>query len=194
MDRAAPRALGPLYKDAPSQGGSASVPAIGLHDRLIGTRIAAENAAMFTTQRHDGRVRRHARFLLEQLDDRLVLSAGSVGAAAESVARRSPVTLPANISPALRLLYREYEQHNHSRTAPGGTPLSIGGARVAVRIKADFPPTLETEVSRLQAIGLRVVRTILNEGMAVGTLPIAALPAVAGVPVELKPALPSARR
>jgi hypothetical protein len=173
------------------------VPAIGLHDRLKGTRIAAEDTAMFTTQRHDGRVRRRARFLLEPLDDRLVLSAGPGGAAVESVARGSPATPSANVSPALRSLYREYEHQGSSRNAPGlpgGTPLSIGGARVAVTIKADFPPTLNTELSRLRAVGLRVVRTIPNEGLAVGTLPIAALPAVAGVPVELKTAPPSIRR
>jgi hypothetical protein len=149
---------------------------------------------MFTTQRHDGRVRRRARFLLEPLDDRLVLSAGLGGAVFESVARGSPAILSANVSPALRSLYREYEHQGSSRNAPGGTPLSIGGARVAVTIKADFPPTLNTELSRLQAVGLRVVRTIPNEGTAVGTLPIAALPAAAKVPVVLKPANPSIRR
>jgi hypothetical protein len=152
---------------------------------------------MFTTQRHDGRIRRRARFLVEPLDDRLVLSAGFGGAAAESVARGSHATLPANLSPALRSLYRAYEHQRSSLNAtglPGGTPLLIGGPRVAVRIKADFPPTLETELSRLQALGLRVVRTIPNEGWAVGTLPIAALPAVAEIPVVLKPAPPSIRR
>jgi hypothetical protein len=148
---------------------------------------------MFTTQRHDGRVRRHARFLLEPLDDRLVLSAGSGGTAVEFVARGSPATLSANVSQALRSLYWEYE-HQGSGRNPSGLPLSIGGARVAVMIKADFPSTLNTELSRLRAVGLRVVRTIPNEGLAVGTLPIAELPAAAEVPVELKLAPPSIRR
>jgi hypothetical protein len=149
---------------------------------------------MFTTQRHDGRVRPRARFLLEQLDDRLLLSVDSGGAAAESVARGSPATLSANVSPALRSLYQEYEHQVSNRNAPGSTPLSIGGARVAVMIRADFPPTLGTELSRLEAVGLRVVRAIPNEGLAIGTLPIAALPAAAHVPVELKPAHTSIRR
>jgi hypothetical protein len=174
---------------------------------------------MFTTQRHDGRARRHARFHLEPLDDRLVLSAGFGGAAAESVAqsplakhadlrnlahdphgplgRGSHVKLPANVSPALRLLYREFEHLGGSRNAtslPGGTPVVIGGARVAVKIKADFPPSLDTELFRLRAVGLRVVRIIPNEGLAVGTLPIAALPAVGEIPVVLEPATPSVRR
>ena len=40
---------------------------------------------MLSTQRHDRRSRRQVRFRLESLDDRLVLSAGAGGAAAEAV-------------------------------------------------------------------------------------------------------------
>ena len=120
---------------------------------------------MLTTQRHDRRVRRQAGLLLEPLDDRVLLSWGARGAMAEALVHhqpaihahrehdissrevrgaRSPAALPANVSGALRSLYREYEaQVRDSRLAPSlsgdGLP-SIRGFEVAVRIKVAFPP------------------------------------------------------
>jgi hypothetical protein len=161
---------------------------------------------MLTTQRHDRRVRRQARFLLESLDDRLVLSAGARGAAAEAVVHHQaadhahlyhhsrrrevlghglPAALPASLSAALRSLYRQYEdQGGGSRftpSLPGGRPLPIRGSRVAVRIKVAFPPTLGANLRDLRADGLQIIRTVPAYGMAEGVLPLAKLPAVAQV-------------
>jgi hypothetical protein len=102
---------------------------------------------MLTTHPHDRRVRRQARFLLESLDDRLVLSGGAGGAAAEAVVHHpganyaqlhqydhhtrrgkvpghgSPVTLLLSVSPALRSLFREYkEQGGGSRLRQARPP------------------------------------------------------------------------
>jgi hypothetical protein len=168
---------------------------------------------MLTTQRHDRRVRRQAGFLLESLDDRLVLSGGARGAAAEAVvhdhaanhapldhhSRRrevlghgSPAALPANLSAALRSLYREYQdQGGGSRftpSLPGGRPLPIRGSRVAVRIKVAFPPALGAYLRALRADGLQIIRTVPAYGLAEGMLPIAALPAAAQLAASVRPA------
>jgi hypothetical protein len=170
---------------------------------------------MLTTQRHDRRVRRQAGFLLESLEDRLVLSAGARGAAAEAVvhdqaahhahlyqhSRRrevlghgSPAALPANMSAALRSLYREYEdQGGGSRftpSLPGDSPLTIRGSRVAVRIKVAFPSALGAYLGDLRADGLQIIRTLPAYGLAEGMLPIAALPAAAQVAASVRPAPP----
>jgi hypothetical protein len=169
---------------------------------------------MLTTQRHDRRARRQARFLLESLDDRLVLSAGALGAAAEAVVhppmanhahralhtgRRevlghgSPAPMPANVSAALRSLYREYEDQDGSRFTPGqpgGRPLQISGNRVAVLIKVAFPPAFDTFLPHLRADGLKVIRTAPAYGLVEGMLPIAELPASGKVAVSVKPAPP----
>jgi hypothetical protein len=175
---------------------------------------------MLTTQRRDRRVCRRARFLLESLDDRLVLSAGAGGAAAEAVvhhqaadhahldhhSRRREVlghgshaVLPLNVSPGLRLLYREYEnQGGGNRFTPGlprGRPLEVvGGRRVAVLIKAAFPPALGAYLRDFRADGLRVIHTLPAYGLAEGTLPIAALPAAAQDAAQVWPAPPSIAR
>jgi hypothetical protein len=145
---------------------------------------------MLTTQRHD----RQARFLLESLDDRLVLSAGAAAvvhhpAANEAHHTRRPevlghearAMLPANVSAALQSLYREYEDQGGGRhLAParsGATPLQVSGNRVAVLIKVDFPPAFDAVLRHLRADGLRVIRTTAAYGLVKGTLPIAALPA-----------------
>jgi hypothetical protein len=161
---------------------------------------------MLTTQQHDRRVRREARFLLESLDDRLLLSAGARGAAAESVVdyqaanntrlydqsrRRDALehgsrhALPANVSAPLRSLYREYEVRG------GGSSLSMRGVRVAVRIKVAFPPALGGYLRGLRADGLQIVRTMRAFGMVEGWLPLAKLPAVARVAAHVWPAAPS---
>jgi hypothetical protein len=178
---------------------------------------------MLTTQRHDRRVRRQARFHLESLDDRLVLSAGAGGAAADAVVhfpapnhadlqhhahdtRRREVrghgphaVPPLNVSPGLRLLYQEYENqggvNGFTPGPPGGRPLEIvGGRRVAVLIKVAFPPALGAYLRDLRADGLRVIRTLPVYGLAVGTLPIAALPAAAKDAAHIWPAPPRMMR
>jgi hypothetical protein len=168
---------------------------------------------MFTTQRHDRRVRRQAGLLLESLDDKLLLSFGARGAMVEALVHhepadharsydhtgprevlrdQSPAALPGNVSGALRSLYREYEdQVRDSRSTPGrpgdGLP-AIGSFRVAVRIKVAFPPALGAYVLDLRADGLQVIRTVPASGMAEGTLPIAELPAVAQLAAHVWPA------
>ena len=172
---------------------------------------------MLTTHPRDRRVRRQARFLLESLDDRLVLSGGAGGAAAEAVVQHPgadhahahhtrrqevlghglPATLPLNVSPELRLLFREYKEQGGSRSAPsqpGGRPLQVSGTRVGVLIKVAFPPALDAYLPRLQADGLQVIRTLPAFGPAEGTLPIAALPAAAELAAEVWPAPPSSLR
>jgi hypothetical protein len=171
---------------------------------------------MLTTQRHDRRVRRPARFLLESLDDRLALSAGASGAAAEAVVHHqaadhanlyhhsrprevlghgSPAALPANLSAALRSLYREYEAQgggsHFTPTLPGGGPLPIRDSRVAVRIKVAFPSALGGYLRDLRADGLQIIRTLPAYGLAEGMLPLAKLPDVAQIAAHVWPARPT---
>ena len=168
---------------------------------------------MFTTQRHDRRVRRQAGLQLESLDDRLLLSGGARGATIEALVHhepanqahgydhigmrevlrdQSPAPLPGNVSAALRSLYREYEdQVRDSRSTQGlsGEELpAIGIVRVAVRIKVAFPPALGAYVLDLRADGLQVIRTLPAYGMAEGTVPIDELPAVAQLAAHVWPA------
>jgi hypothetical protein len=63
---------------------STSAPANRDHDGRKVAWIEKGGTAMSTTQRRDRRICRHARFHLESLDGRLVLSAGAGGAAAEA--------------------------------------------------------------------------------------------------------------
>ncbi len=157
---------------------------------------------MLTTQRHDQRERRQAGLLLESLDDRLLLSGGGQGATAEAVvhdqpashahldqhisAREvlrdgSPAAVPGNVSPALRLLYHEYQDQ------PRDSVLPISGSRIAVRIKVAFPPALGAYISDLRRDGLRVIRTLPAYGMVEGTLPVAELRAVAQLAAHVWP-------
>jgi hypothetical protein len=155
------------------------MPPDGLRDVHNGTRVGEDETAMLTTQRHDRRVRRQAGLLLEPLDDRLLLSGGARGATAEALVH----DLPANVSGALRSLYREYkDQVGDSRSTPslpGGELLSIRGLRVAVRIKVAFPPALGSYLNDLRADGMQITRTVPAYGLAEGMLPVAKLPAVA---------------
>jgi hypothetical protein len=189
------------------------MPPDGLRDVHNGTRIREDVTAMFTTQRHDRRVRRQAGLLLESLDDRLLLSWGARGATVEALVHhepanhalgydhigprevlrdRSPAPLPANVSAALRSLYREYEdQVRDSRSTPslpGDGLLSIRGFRVAVRIKVAFPPALGAYLRDLRADGLQIIRTVPADGLAEGMLPVAKLPAVAQLAAHVWPA------
>jgi hypothetical protein len=174
---------------------------------------------MFPTQRHDHRVRRQAGLLLEFLDDRLALSAGARGAAAEAVlhdhpadhtqlnhlsrrpeilGRGSPAAVPANLSAALRSLFREYEDwgggSRFAPSLPGRRPLQIRGSRVAVRIKVAFPSVLGAYLRELRADGLQILRTMPAYGMAEGMLPIGKLPAVAQLAAHVWPAHPPIMR
>jgi hypothetical protein len=149
---------------------------------------------MLTTHRHDRRARQQAGLRLESLDDRLLLSGGFLGATAnalvhdeqsshaqlshdisprEDLRHGSPAALPANFSPALRLLYREYEDQVRDRI------LLIRDSRLAVRIKVAFPPALDSFLGALRRDGLHIFRTVPADGMVEGTLPVASLPAVA---------------
>jgi hypothetical protein len=168
---------------------------------------------MLNTQRNGRRVRRQAGFLLESLDDRLLLSWGVRGATAEALAHsqpashahrdhhisprearglESPAALPANISPALRSLYREYKDRvgdsGSTHSLPGNGFLAIRGFRVAVLIKVAFPPALGAYVRDLRADGLQIIRTIPAYGLAEGTLPVAKLPAIAKLAAHVWPA------
>jgi hypothetical protein len=159
---------------------------------------------MFTTKRPDHRrVRRRTRLLLEPLDDRLVLSGGALSAAAGAVVHHAvaaqlnqhdqhdhprevlgqglPATLPPNVSQALRLLYRKDMEQG------GGRALQINGPRVAVIIKVAFPPALNSYLPRLRARGLHLIRTVPADGLAEGTLSVAALPAIAQLAAKVTP-------
>jgi hypothetical protein len=110
----------------------------------------------------------------------------------------SPVPLPAGVSAALRSLYREYEAQGGSRRfvpgQPGGRPLLIRGTRVAVQVKAAFPPAFDAYLHRFRAAGLKVLTTTPAHGLAKGMLPIAALPAAAQLAAFVRPAPPPIRR
>jgi hypothetical protein len=174
---------------------------------------------MLTTQRHDQRVRRQAGLLLESLDDRLALSAGARGAAAEALVhnqsadqaqlghlnrrrevlgRGSPAVLPLNVSPGLRLLHREFvdqgDGSHFTPSLPGGRPLLIRGSRVAVLIKVAFPPALGAYLRDLRADGLQIIRTVPAYGLAEGMLPLDKLPEVAEVAAHVWPAAPPSMR
>ena len=168
---------------------------------------------MLTAQRLDRRVRPQVRFLLESLESRLVFSAGVGGATAGAVVHHlvadhahihqqahrgerpghgAPATLPLNVSPALRSLYRDYEKSGGvsglATNSSGGRPLSVSGTGVIVFIKAAFPPALRSYVPRLQARGLDLIRIVPAYGLAEGKLPIAALPAVSQLAAKVWPA------
>jgi hypothetical protein len=157
---------------------------------------------MLNAHRHVRRVRPQAGLLVESLDDRLLLSGGAAGATAAALVHDQP-TIDAyhdhRISPrevlkdpphplslyfarALRLLYREYEHLGSptlAKTSPPLTGLMISGSSVAVVIKAAYPPALGGfYLSDLRADGLNVFRTVRAEGLAMGMLPIARLPAI----------------
>ena len=168
---------------------------------------------MLTTKRHDRRVRRQTGLLLEPLDDRLLLSGGAQGATAEALVYnqpaihahsnhhispheflgdRSPAPLPANVSRALRSLYREYEdevrESRSESSLPSDESASIRSLRVAVRIKVAFPPALGAYIPKLRADGLQIVRTMPAYGMAEGTVRVARLPALAQLAAHVWPA------
>jgi hypothetical protein len=165
---------------------------------------------MLSAQRHDRRARRRAQFLLESLDDRLVLSAGLGGAAAGAVVHHPAANLahhthrpeilghevraelPDNVSAALRSLYREFEdQGGGSRFAPaqsGARPLQVSGTRVAVLIKVAFPSALDPFLRHLRADKLKVINTTPAYGLIDGMLPITKLPAAAQDAASVTPA------
>jgi hypothetical protein len=116
----------------------------------------------------------------------------------EAVGHELRATVPANVSPALRSLYREYkEQGGGPRFAPGplgGRPLQVSGTRVAVLIKAAFPPALGAYLRDLGADGLQIISTSPAYGLADRVLPIAKLPAAAQVAAHVWPAPPPSMR
>jgi hypothetical protein len=171
---------------------------------------------MFTIQRHDQRVHRQTRLLLESLDDRLVLSTDGGGMAEAVVPRpvaqdtqfhqpaqhaesrerlghKLSASLPLNVSPVLQALYRGYRARDdvipvtHPRKQNGG-PLEIRGKRVAVLIKVAFPSALYGDLPRLRAQGLEVIRTDPAYGLAEGLLPVADLPLLAQESAHVWPA------
>jgi hypothetical protein len=114
----------------------------------------------------------------------------------EVVGHRAPAALLANVSPGLRLLYREYERGGSlvPPVRPGGRPLLVSDSRVAVVIRAAFPPAIDAYVPRLQAAGLRVTRSLATHGAVEGMLPIARLPAAARLAARVWPAHPPISR
>ena len=168
---------------------------------------------MLNTQRHDRRVRRQAGPLLESLDDRLLLSGGGAGATAEALVHhepaihadrdhlisprdasgdRSPAALPANVSAALRSLYREYEDqvryYRSTSSLPSDGLPSIRGFEVAVRHQGGVSSRLGCVRPRSRADGLQVISTVPADGQVEGMLPIAKLPAVAQLAAHVWPA------
>jgi hypothetical protein len=90
--------------------------------------------------------------------------------------------LTANVSTALRSLYRQNEDRGGSRFAPGppgGGPHLISSTKVAVLVKVAFPPALDAYLPDLREDRLQVIRTSAAHGLSEGMLPIAELPAVA---------------
>jgi hypothetical protein len=101
----------------------------------------------------------------------------------EFLGHESLARLPANLSPQLRTLFRQYEnQAGGSRESR----LRRTGIRVAVLIKVAFPPAFGAFLPRLKADGLHVTRSLPAEGMAEGTLPITELRAVARIAASVK--------
>ena len=162
---------------------------------------------MLTTHRHGRRVHRQAGIFLEFLDDRIVLSGGATletvvhyrpadhaqvdqeSRPRDLLGHGSPAALPANVSPALRSVYLQYEERGGA--APGqeeSGPLVIRGDHVAVKIKVAFPPALGAYLRELRADGLQVTRIVPAYGLAEGMLPIGKLRAVAQLAAHVSPA------
>jgi hypothetical protein len=99
----------------------------------------------------------------------------------------SPTSLPPNASPALDVIYDAYTQDptNFLASLPStdaANKVVIQGSNVGIQVHDNNRADFATLVSQLQAAGMQISSSSATYGLVVGMLPIAQLPAVAGLP------------
>jgi hypothetical protein len=104
-----------------------------------------------------------------------------------STATGSQSSLPANASPVLSVIYDAYTQDptNFLANLPStdlANKVVIQGSNVGIQVHDNNPADFATLVSQLQAAGMQILSSSATYGLVVGMLPIAQLPAVAGLP------------
>jgi hypothetical protein len=104
-----------------------------------------------------------------------------------SSATGSQPSLPANAAPVLSVIYDAYTQDptNFLANLPStdlANKVVIQGSNVGIQVRDNNPADFATLVSQLQAAGMQISSSSATYGLVVGMLPIAQLPAVAGLP------------
>jgi hypothetical protein len=104
-----------------------------------------------------------------------------------SSATGSQSSLPPNASPVLGDIYDAYTQDPTNFLADLQSmgvagKVVIQGTNVGIQVKDNNPADFATLVSQLQAAGMQISSSSATYGLVEGLLPIAQLPAVAGLP------------
>jgi len=99
----------------------------------------------------------------------------------------SQSSLPPNASPVLGVIFNAYTQDptNFLANLPStdlANKVVIQGSNVGIQVHDNNPADFATLVSQLQAAGMQISSSSATYGLVVGMLPIAQLPAVAGLP------------
>jgi hypothetical protein len=99
----------------------------------------------------------------------------------------TPSSLPPNASPTLAAIYDAYTQDPTNFLADIQSmgvagKVVIQGSNVGIQVHDNNPADFATLVSQLQADGMQIVSSSATYGLVEGMLPIAQLPAVAGLP------------
>jgi hypothetical protein len=99
----------------------------------------------------------------------------------------SQSSLPPNASSVLGDIYDAYTQDPTNFLADlqsmgAASKVVIQGTNVGIQVKDNNPADFATLVSQLQAAGMQISSSSATYGLVVGMLPIAQLPAVAGLP------------
>jgi len=97
----------------------------------------------------------------------------------------SQSSLPPNASTVLSQIYDAYtnDPTNFLADLPGvASKVVIEGSNVGIQVHDNNPADFATLVSQLQAAGMQISASSATNGLIVGMLPIANLPAVAGLP------------
>jgi hypothetical protein len=94
--------------------------------------------------------------------------------------------LPPNAAVVLDVIYNAYTQNPSDFLADlpstnGANRVVIQGTNVGIQVSDNNPADFNTLVSQLQAAGMQITTSSAAYGMVVGMLPIAQLPAVAGL-------------
>jgi hypothetical protein len=99
----------------------------------------------------------------------------------------SPSPLPPDVSQTLQTIYAEYEAYVSAGSKGPFTPsqslfVVINGTDVGIQVHSNNPGDLSAFVAQLQSDGMQVIDSSVKYGIVEGMLPIAQLPAVAGLP------------
>jgi hypothetical protein len=110
----------------------------------------------------------------------------SSGSGSTSPTPGSQFSLPANASQTLDVIYDAYVQNPGDFPAnlpatDGANLVVIQGSNVGIQVHDSNPADFATLVSDLQGAGMQIQSTSASYGTVVGMVPIAQLPAVAGL-------------